>query len=78
MKKLAIIFPGANYGLDSPLLYYADFIFEANGYERRHKDYEQVNFSEYDKIVFLSKSMGAVKAGEMAVKLWIDVKQMFS
>ena len=27
MKKLVIIFPGAGYGLDCPLLYYADFVY---------------------------------------------------
>lgn len=42
MKKLAIIFPGAGYGLDSPLLYYADFVFETNGYERVHMNYTDI------------------------------------
>ena len=42
MKKLAIIFPGVGYGLDSPLLYYSDFLFESNGYERVHMNYQDV------------------------------------
>lgn len=42
MKKLIIIFPGAGYGLDSPLLYYADFLFETNGYERIHMNYQHI------------------------------------
>lgn len=42
MKKLAIIFPGAGYGLDSPLLYYSDFLFESNGYERVHMNYQDI------------------------------------
>ena len=42
MKKLIVIFPGAGYGLDSPLLYYADFLFETKGYERIHMDYQAV------------------------------------
>ena len=28
MKKLIVIFPGVGYGLDSPLLYYADFVYK--------------------------------------------------
>lgn len=39
MKKLVVIFPGAGYGLDCPLLYYADFLFETKGYERVHMKY---------------------------------------
>ena len=42
MKKLIVLFPGAGYGLDCPLLYYADFLFETNGYERIHMDYQSV------------------------------------
>lgn len=42
MKKLIVLFPGAGYGLDCPLLYYADFLFETNGYERIHMDYQNI------------------------------------
>lgn len=42
MKKLVVIFPGAGYGIDSPLLYYADFIYETNGYERLHMNYQDI------------------------------------
>ena len=41
MKKLAVIFPGLGYGLDAPLLYYADFLFETKGYDRVYIDYKQ-------------------------------------
>jgi len=41
MKKLVIIFPGAGYSLDCPLLYYADFLFETKGYERIYMNYEE-------------------------------------
>ena len=42
MKKLAVIFPGAGYGLDCPLLYYADFLFETKGYDRIAMNYEGI------------------------------------
>ena len=42
MKKLLIIFPGVGYGLDSPLLYYADFVYETKGYDRIHMNYQSI------------------------------------
>lgn len=103
MKKLIVIFPGAGYGLDSPLLYYADFIYETNGYERIRMDYQSIisnrglslenkllkireyvyeqvkdlDFTFYDEIVFLSKSIGSVEAGILAEELGIKVIQIF-
>ena len=103
MKKLAILFPGAGYGLESPLLYYADFLYEANGFERIHMNYqdillnmdlstedkiekvreyiwkqvENIDFSIYKEIVFLSKSIGCVEAGILAERVNLDVKQVF-
>lgn len=103
MKKLIVFFPGAGYGMDCPLLYYADFLFETNGYERIHMNYQNIlarveisleerlqilrkytwsqvqsiNFNEYEEIVFLSKSVGAVEAGIIAEKLDAAVKQIF-
>ena len=103
MKKLIVIFPGAGYGLDSPLLYYADFLYETNGYDRIHMDYQNilsnrelslenkiamireyvyeqvkdVDFTAYNEVVFLSKSIGSVEAGILAEKLGINVIQIF-
>ena len=42
MKKIVIIFPGAGYGLDCPLLYYADFIYETKGFDRIHMNYQSI------------------------------------
>ena len=42
MKKLIIIFPGVGYGLDSPLLYYADFVYETKGFDRIYMNYESI------------------------------------
>lgn len=42
MKKLIVIFPGAGYGLDSPLLYFADFVYETNGFEKIHMNYQSI------------------------------------
>lgn len=103
MKKLIVIFPGAGYGLDSPLLYYADFLYETNGYERIHMDYQNIlsnrelslenkiamireyvyeqvkdiDFTAYDEVVFLSKSIGSMEAGILAEKLGVNVIQIF-
>lgn len=103
MKKLVVIFPGAGYGLDCPLLYYADFLFETNGYERLHMKYQDilerrdisledkikmlreytweqvkdVDLGQYQEIVFLSKSIGAIEAGIIADKIDISVKHIF-
>lgn len=103
MKKLIILFPGAGYGLDCPLLYYADFVYETKGFDTIRIDYQNilsntelslenkltkvreyvweqvkdVNFTSYDEIVFLSKSIGSVEAGIFAEKLGIKVVQIF-
>lgn len=103
MKKLVIIFPGAGYGLDCPLLYYADFLFETKGYERRHMKYQDIlsridipledkirqlrdytwkqvkdiDFGQYQEVVFLSKSIGAIEAGVITARLDVTVKQIF-
>ena len=103
MKKLIVLFPGAGYGLDCPLLYYADFLYETKGFDRIHLNYQNilsnsnlsleerllkirayiseqirdVNFTSYDEIIFLSKSVGSVEAGILAEKLGINVIQIF-
>ena len=103
MKKLAVIFPGAGYGLDCPLLYYADFLFETKGYERVHMKYldilsrkdilleekikmlreytwnqvKDIDFAEYQEVIFLSKSIGAIEAGILSEKLGISIKHIF-
>ena len=103
MKKLAVIFPGAGYGLDCPLLYYADFLFETKGYERVHMKYldilsrkdilleekikmlreytwnqvKGIDFAEYQEVIFLSKSIGAIEAGILSERLGISVKHIF-
>lgn len=42
MKKLVIMFPGIGYGLDCPLFYYADFLYETKGYDRVHLNYQRI------------------------------------
>lgn len=42
MKKLAIFFPGAGYGMDCPLLYYTDFLYETRGFERLKLNYQNI------------------------------------
>lgn len=42
MKKLVIMFPGVGYTMDYPLMYYASFLYEANGYEQIHMKYNSI------------------------------------
>ena len=103
MKKLVVIFPGAGYGFNHPLLYYADLLYEAKGYERKYMRYQdicmdekltleetlfkvreyvfeqanQINFEEYEEVIFLSKSIGTTEAGALAEKIGIKVTQIF-
>lgn len=41
-KKIVVLFPGANYSTDFPLLYYAGFKFECRGYEKVAISYEDL------------------------------------
>ena len=41
-KKIAVIFPGRNYSVDCPLLYYANFSFAMKGYERVLINYRDI------------------------------------
>lgn len=40
-RKLIVVFPGRNYSVDMPLLYYANFKYEVRGYESIKVDYDQ-------------------------------------
>ena len=44
MKKLVVMFPGVGYNMDCPLMYYASFLYEANGYEQIHMKYNSIFF----------------------------------
>ena len=68
MKKLVVIFPGVGYGLDSPLLYYADFLYETNGFDRIHMNYQSI-FSNRD----LSLENKLQKVREY---IWLQVKEV--
>ena len=46
-KKIVILFPGANYSTECPLLYYAGFKFEVRGYEKLSISYD--NLHKQDK-----------------------------
>lgn len=96
--KLVVIFPGRNYSVDKPLLYYAGKVFENREYDvvRLHYNYKlkadkddipalieeakihvikalsKVDFSKYEDVVFISKSMGTALAGY--AELYFNVK----
>ena len=51
-RKLIVVFPGRNYSVDMPLLYYANFKYEVRGYESIKVDYSRAykegqTFDEY-------------------------------
>ena len=101
-NKLIALFPGQNYSVDMPLLYYAKFKYDIRGYDElkicygdyysEEKSIEEsitlakknvlqqvydVDFSKYNDIVFVSKSIGTVIAGWLADELGINVRHIF-
>ena len=102
-KKILVEFPGRNYSVDKPLLYYAGRVFEQKGYEIVRLDYnsklmgdkndieglieeakpyvkstlDKIDFSEYEDIVFISKSMGTTLAGYYEELYRIRVRHLF-
>nr|WP_307991283.1 hypothetical protein [uncultured Niameybacter sp.] len=101
-KKLVVLFPGINYSVDMPLLYYAGFTYEARGYECLKINYgnafdekrefehslevakrvvleqlEKIDFSIYDNVVFVSKSIGTVIAGWVQYTMGITVNNIY-
>ena len=86
MKKLIVLFPGIRYSVDMPLLYYARLKYEEKGYESIAINYdnsyalnqlENIDFSQYEDIIFVSKSMGTVVAGWLEEKLKIKVRHIY-
>lgn len=92
-KKIVILFPGVNYHVDKPLLYFSRDIAAELGYEYINLSYGKMphnikgneekkreafllakeeaeerlstlDFTEYEKVVFISKSMGSLLATE--------------
>lgn len=103
-KKLAVFFPGRRYGVDCPLLYYAEKICKNYGYETvllyysEHRDAKDmisisenikqvkddleqklspIKWKDYEKIVFVSKSIGTVLAGYTEQKNHLHVHQIY-
>lgn len=102
-KKLVVLFPGWNYSVDCPLLYYSDFYFETEGYDKLLIDYGDVLkndqltveqrieaikentlnkiqdncSSNYEDIIFVSKSIGTVIAGWVQEQLQMEIRQIF-
>ncbi|MCL2322048.1 MAG: hypothetical protein FWC47_08095 [Oscillospiraceae bacterium] len=102
IKNLIVLFPGANYCVSYPLLYYAAFKYEVNGYESIKLNYEicikedrsyeenidiikkfvleqvnEIDFSIYKDILFVSKSLGTIIAGWLADMLAINIRQIY-
>ena len=87
MKKLAVIFPGVGYTCTKPLLYYTASMAAERGYEIIRLDYGQdihtfhgrtpaelEPFSEYDDIIFISKSIGTTIACQLETALQLKGK----
>lgn len=97
-RNLLVLFPGRNYSVDKPLLYYGGKVFEKRDYDvvRLHYNYKlkadkddihalieeakayvintlsKIDFSKYEDIVFISKSIGTALAGY--AELYFKVK----
>ena len=106
-KKLAVVFPGAGYHCDKPLLYYSKKIAKNKDYEIIEADYDfrefvknikedaeatqkalefglervteqlkDVDFSAYDRVVFIGKSIGTAIAAKYGKAFEIDAEQI--
>lgn len=106
-KKLAIVFPGAGYHCDKPLLYYSKKIAKNKGYEIIEADYDfrefvknikedadatnkaltfgfervseqlkDVEFTSYEKVVFIGKSIGTAIAAKYNAENEIGADQI--
>lgn len=72
MKKLVVIFPGAGYGFTHPLLYYADLLYQAKGYERKYMSYQ--NICRDTKLTFEEKKT-KVREYVFEQAKWINFKE---
>ena len=92
MKKLAVIFPGVGYHTDKPLLYYSKKLASRNGYEIVEVPYgkfpksaveqaeeilKAVDFSGYDDILFISKSVGTAVSSAYAGKYHLKTRNIY-
>ncbi|MGN0299193.1 MAG: hypothetical protein ACI4C1_08460 [Lachnospiraceae bacterium] len=70
MSKLMILFPGVNYGVDCPLLYYGRLQYEGLGYENFKIDYQAQKGEGLDALVdFAYEAAIHVKAQVQKVNL---------
>lgn len=101
-KKLVVLFPGGNYSVDMPLLYYAKFTYEVRGYESLKVSYgnsydeskgfeaslevaknivleqlKSIDFSLYEDVVCVSKSIGTVIAGWVQYTMGIKMRNIY-
>ncbi|MBE5945586.1 MAG: hypothetical protein E7259_01440 [Lachnospiraceae bacterium] len=102
-NKLLVLFPGRNYSVDKPLLYYAGKVFEKRDYDvvRLHYNYKlksnkddipalieeakvyvihalsKIDFSKYEDVVFISKSMGTALAGYAELYFKIKARHVY-
>jgi hypothetical protein len=93
-KNLIVLFPGKDYTVTCPLLYYAYMKYERLGYECIEVSYGNFNsfddaknnakaqinkldFSNYNDIVFLSKSIGTVIASEIETAMRISIRHIY-
>ena len=91
-KKLAVIFPGAGYNKDRPLLYYSREILDKEGYEILDIEWEDfvgtrydqasgilddIKFDEYEDVIFVSKSVGTEVSSTYVVKHDLKVRQIW-
>ena len=102
-EKLIVLFPGRNYPVECPTLYYARQVALIKGYKcisihysdiskdrsielssladilesEVNNQLEQIDWSTYRDIIFVSKSIGTVIAGRYAQKNNLQVKNIY-
>lgn len=91
-KKLAVVFPGAGYTIDRPLLSSSRKILEEEGYEvlciewnsiiktrydQASEALENINFDKYEDVIFVCKSIGTEVASTYVKKHDLKVRQIW-
>ena len=90
-NQLAVLFPGIGYHIDKPLLYYSAKLARARGCDLLAVQYPAVqtalsaaeeqltaiDWTAYDRVFFLSKSIGTAIAARYAVQHNIHPRQVY-
>ena len=78
-NQLAVLFPGIGYHIDKPLLYYSAKLAQAvqTALSATEEQLTTIDWTAYDRVFFLSKSIGTAIAARYAVQHNIHPRQVY-